>query len=129
MKRRNQESYEFVLRKLVELLSDELEKVESISVRTDNETAAFNAFEVVFGRNGLGKKFNHYLCFFHWRQGITKNFKQRDIDFFQLKDGKKSKNYKYFLWASYLPLMPEPVLEFLRSTFLDIVPDAFQEMG
>ena len=97
MKRRNQESYEFVLRKLVELLSDELENVESISVRTDNESAAYNAFEIVFGRNGLGKNFKHYLCFFHWRQGITKKFKDRDVDFFHLKDGKKSKNFKYFL--------------------------------
>ena len=130
MKRRTQEAYEFVLRKLVELLSDQLENVESISLRTDNESACYNAFEVVFGANGMGKIFNHSLCFFHWRQGIVKKFKQRNKDFFRHdENGKKSKNFKFFLWASYLPLMPVPVIEFLKSVFLEIVPEAFQEMS
>ena len=124
MKNRTQASYEKVLQKVCEILSEELKNVESILLRTDNEPGAYQAWAVIFGPNGLGKKFSHKLCFFHWRQAIRRKFEKVEKNFDTTKKG--SRNWKYYIWASYLPLLPVPILEFLKNEFISLVPEMYK---
>ena len=62
MKYKSRECYEKVLEELSEILVDELKNVNSVSLRTDNESAQYLAWEKVFGACGLGKEFVSQLC-------------------------------------------------------------------
>ena len=121
MRKKTQEAYEKVLIEFARIAAIQLEKVSKVIIRTDNEPGSFQAWNRVFGADGLGKEVCHHLCLFHWKQALIRRFKKLDTDFFQ-----KQKNIKFYIWAAQMPLMPIETLEFLKTILLDIVPEFLQ---
>ena len=75
MANRTQSLYEAVLRKLHELYENDFKFVRTLEIRTDEEPAQFNSWNVVFGPNGLGKDVQIGLCYFHYAQNLVRKFK------------------------------------------------------
>ena len=96
--------YEKVFGAFFDNYSEEMEGVQKIFLRTDNEPGQYSAFENV--ANTKGKDVVHNLCYFHWAALYTKKFKKIDSQFFAFDENlKRCKNYKYYLFIKCLPML------------------------
>ena len=96
--------YEKVFEEFFKLHIEEMDAVKKIYLRTDDEIAEYSGFERACQIFDI--EVQHNLCSFHWGRLYRKKFSKLDPNLFEFdQNGKRCKNFKYYIFVKYLPLL------------------------
>ena len=104
MKGKSGALYDQVFEEFLKIHIEEMENCKKIYLRTDDEIAEYTGFEKACQIFGI--EVHHNLCQFHWARLYKDKFKKLDPNLLEFdENGKRCKNFKYYLFVKYLPLL------------------------